>query len=228
VPRGSFGWSCLGTRQPDTGPHPSLLSSVGASSSLISDAVSAAPSSPAARVDGLRSPCRVAVSLAAIPDRLLREVAPGSERAEEPCGNGPELPGTRNERLEGRTDLHSAFQSSAPLNPAESWPGWAENGALRSSGPFCLARQRSAASRSSRRSHYGRHPRSLSVKPVRKIEGGPPVGPDGCLVVEGVGFQASVQDPNEVVSEPAEGVVVLDAVRAEFVVEGSGAGRGLQ
>ncbi len=54
------------------------------------------------------------------------------------------------------------------------------------------------------------------------------MGPDGCLVVEGVGFQASVQDSNEVVSEPAEGVVVLDAVGGEFVVEGSGDGRGLQ
>ena len=55
-----------------------------------------------------------------------------------------------------------------------------------------------------------------------------PVGPGGCLVVEGAGLQASVQDADEAVGEPAQGVVVLDAAGAELVVEGAGAGRGVQ
>ena len=50
-----------------------------------------------------------------------------------------------------------------------------------------------------------------------------PVGPGGCLVVEGAGFEASVQDADEPVGEAAEGVVVLDAAGAEVVVEGAGA-----
>jgi hypothetical protein len=50
-----------------------------------------------------------------------------------------------------------------------------------------------------------------------------PVGPGGCLIVEGAGFEASVQDADEPVGEAAEGVVVLDAAGAEVVVEGAGA-----
>jgi hypothetical protein len=46
--------------------------------------------------------------------------------------------------------------------------------------------------------------------------------------VEGAGFEASVQDADEPVGEPAQGVVVLDAAGAEVVVEGAGAGRGVQ
>jgi hypothetical protein len=55
-----------------------------------------------------------------------------------------------------------------------------------------------------------------------------PVGPGGFLVVEGAGLQASVQDADEAVGEPSQGVVVLDAAGAEAVVEGAGAGRGVQ
>ena len=55
-----------------------------------------------------------------------------------------------------------------------------------------------------------------------------PVGPGGGLVVEGAGLEASVQDADEPVGQPAERVVVLDAAGAELVVEGAGAGRGVQ
>jgi hypothetical protein len=54
------------------------------------------------------------------------------------------------------------------------------------------------------------------------------VGPGGCLVVEGAGLQASVQDADEPVRQSAERVVVLDPPGAELVVEGTGAGRGVQ
>jgi len=47
-----------------------------------------------------------------------------------------------------------------------------------------------------------------------------PVGPGGFLVVEGAGFEAPVQDADEPVGEPAQGVVVLDAAGAELVVGG--------
>jgi hypothetical protein len=40
-----------------------------------------------------------------------------------------------------------------------------------------------------------RHPRSLGVKPERKIEGGLPVAPCGGLVIEGAGLQASCRMP---------------------------------
>ena len=50
------------------------------------------------------------------------------------------------------------------------------------------------------------------------------VRPGGGLVVEGAGFQASVQDADEPVRDPAQGVVVFDSVGAEVVVEGAGAG----
>ena len=50
------------------------------------------------------------------------------------------------------------------------------------------------------------------------------VGPGGGFVVGGAGFQASVQDADEPVGEPPEGVVVLDPAGAEVVVAGAGAG----
>src|SRR5260221_8081761 len=52
------------------------------------------------------------------------------------------------------------------------------------------------------------------------------VGPGGCLVVEGAGFEAAVQDADEPAGELAEGGVVLGAAGALGVVEGAGAGRG--
>ena len=55
-----------------------------------------------------------------------------------------------------------------------------------------------------------------------------PVSPGGGLVVEGAGLEASVQDADEPVGQPAQGVVVLDSAGAELVVEGAGAGRGAQ
>ena len=55
-----------------------------------------------------------------------------------------------------------------------------------------------------------------------------PVGPGGGLVVEGAGLEASVQDADKPVRQPAERVVVLDPAGAELVVEGAGAGRGVQ
>src|SRR5216683_3799874 len=51
------------------------------------------------------------------------------------------------------------------------------------------------------------------------------VRPGGGLVVEGAGFEASVQDADEPVGELAEGGVVLGAAGALGVVEGAGAGR---
>ena len=55
-----------------------------------------------------------------------------------------------------------------------------------------------------------------------------PVGPGGCLVVEGAGLEASVQDAGEPVGELAEGGVVLGAAGALSVVEGAGSGGGLE
>src|SRR5258708_26136354 len=55
-----------------------------------------------------------------------------------------------------------------------------------------------------------------------------PVRPGGCLVVEGAGPEASVQDADEPVCQPPERIVVLDAFGAELVVAGAGAGRGVQ
>src|SRR5216683_7223780 len=54
------------------------------------------------------------------------------------------------------------------------------------------------------------------------------VRPGGGLVVEGAGLEASVQDADEPVGEPPQGIVVFDAAGAEVVVEGAGAGRGVQ
>ena len=51
-----------------------------------------------------------------------------------------------------------------------------------------------------------------------------PVTPGGGLVVEGAGLQASVQDADEAVGEPAERVAVVESVGALLVVEGAGAG----
>jgi len=55
-----------------------------------------------------------------------------------------------------------------------------------------------------------------------------PVSPGGCLVVEGAGLQAAVQDADEPVRQPAERVVVLDPAGAELVVEGAGTRGGVQ
>src|SRR6202167_5386486 len=52
------------------------------------------------------------------------------------------------------------------------------------------------------------------------------LGPGGCLVVGGAGFEASVEDADEAVGELAEGGVVLGAAVAFGVVECAGAGRG--
>jgi hypothetical protein len=51
------------------------------------------------------------------------------------------------------------------------------------------------------------------------------VRPGGCLVVEGAGLEASVQDADEPVGEFAQGGVVLGAAGALGVVEGAGTGR---
>ena len=48
--------------------------------------------------------------------------------------------------------------------------------------------------------------------------------PGGGLVVEGPGLQASVQDADEAVREPAERVAVLKSFGALLVVEGARAG----
>ena len=54
------------------------------------------------------------------------------------------------------------------------------------------------------------------------------LGPGGCLVVEGAGFEAAVEDADEAVGELAEGGVVPGAAVAFGVVEGAGAGRGAE
>ena len=48
-----------------------------------------------------------------------------------------------------------------------------------------------------------------------------PVAPGGGLVVEGAGLQASVQDADEAVGEPAERVAVVESFGALLVVEGA-------
>jgi hypothetical protein len=50
------------------------------------------------------------------------------------------------------------------------------------------------------------------------------VGPGGVLVVAGAGLEAAVQDPDEAVGEPSQGVVMAVPAGALLVVEGSGAG----
>src|SRR5512135_1372606 len=55
-----------------------------------------------------------------------------------------------------------------------------------------------------------------------------PVAPGGGLVVEGAGLQASVQDADQPVRQPPQGVVVFESLGALLVVEGAGAGRGAQ
>jgi hypothetical protein len=55
-----------------------------------------------------------------------------------------------------------------------------------------------------------------------------PLGPGGCLVVGGAGFEEAVQDADEPVGELAQGGVVLGAAGTLGVVEGAGAGRGAQ
>jgi hypothetical protein len=55
-----------------------------------------------------------------------------------------------------------------------------------------------------------------------------PVRPGGFLVVDGTGLQASVQDADEPVGQAAERVIMFDPADAEAVVEGAGAGRGVQ
>ena len=52
--------------------------------------------------------------------------------------------------------------------------------------------------------------------------------PGGCLVVEGAGFEAAVQDAGEPVGELAEGGVVPGAAGALAVVVGAGSGRCLE
>src|SRR5580704_13234691 len=55
-----------------------------------------------------------------------------------------------------------------------------------------------------------------------------PVTPGGGLVVEGAGLQASVQDADEAVREPAERVAVVVSFGALLVVEGACSGGCLQ
>jgi len=55
-----------------------------------------------------------------------------------------------------------------------------------------------------------------------------PVAPGGGLVVEGAGLQASVQDADEAVREPAERVAVVVSFGALLVVEGARSGGCLQ
>ena len=50
------------------------------------------------------------------------------------------------------------------------------------------------------------------------------VRPGGCLVIEGAGFEAAVEDADEPVGQPAEGVVVPVPGGALLVVVGTGAG----
>ena len=50
-----------------------------------------------------------------------------------------------------------------------------------------------------------------------------PVSPGCGLVVAGSGFQASVQDADQPVGQPPEGVVMVESVGPLSVVEGAGA-----
>src|ERR1039457_2090833 len=52
------------------------------------------------------------------------------------------------------------------------------------------------------------------------------IGPGGCLVVAGAGFQAAVLDADEAVADLAEGGVAALAAGALLVVAGAGAGGG--
>jgi len=54
------------------------------------------------------------------------------------------------------------------------------------------------------------------------------VAPGGCLVVEGTGFEATVEDADESVGYSSEGVVVADAAVAVLVVVGAGARGGAE
>ena len=51
-----------------------------------------------------------------------------------------------------------------------------------------------------------------------------PVSPGGGLIVEGAGLQASVQDADQPVGNPPQGVVMFDIFGAQLVVVGAGAG----
>ena len=55
-----------------------------------------------------------------------------------------------------------------------------------------------------------------------------PVPPGGGLVVAGASLQAAVQDADQPVREPPEGVVMSESFGALLVVEGAGAGRGVR
>jgi hypothetical protein len=59
---------------------------------------------------------------------------------------------------------------------------------------------------------------------VSSGEGVLAVGPGGGFVVEGSGFKAAVQDADETVGEPPQGVVVTVSGGSLLVVEGAGAG----
>ena len=59
-------------------------------------------------------------------------------------------------------------------------------------------------------------------------EFGDTVRQGGGFVVAGPGLEASVQDADESVGQPSQRVVVFDSASAEVVVDGAGAGRGLQ
>src|SRR5215469_14614880 len=48
------------------------------------------------------------------------------------------------------------------------------------------------------------------------------VSPGGGLVVDGAGLETSVQDADEPVRQPSQGVVMLYSAGAELVVEGAG------
>jgi len=54
------------------------------------------------------------------------------------------------------------------------------------------------------------------------------VPPGYGLVVEGAGPKASVQDADEPVGQPPQGIVMFDSPSAELVVERAGRGRGGQ
>ena len=54
------------------------------------------------------------------------------------------------------------------------------------------------------------------------------VRPGGCLVVEGAGFEAAVQDAGQAVGELAQGGVVFGAAGSLLAVVGAGAGRAFE
>lgn len=55
-----------------------------------------------------------------------------------------------------------------------------------------------------------------------------PVAPGGVFVVAGAGFEASLEDANEPVGEPSQGVIVTVASGALLVVGGTGSGEVLR